>query len=313
MKFVLNYCLHDRDLTLKLLCWIGCLGGSKESTLVLQGSQSVLRENAHTELIEEAEKHFGFVESFIPFTEDERGWPYSPNHGWIQSVIHQREGMHKYKVGEAPFWFWLEPDCVPLTPDWVEKLEEEAKKAYAARKPFMGAEVTSPEHRMSGVGLYPPSVLEFLEKKRLGDMHIRRDAFDSYFASEIVPKAFFTKLIQNVHLVSRNPDISPTFPDQTSLTLLDKEAVLFHRCKDGTLIDRLEEKQEKPKCVTVTQAVSPSKEELQLEIQRLKAELEKKTSTPTKGEKKSKKWTPERKAEMAAKMKNKWAERKAMA
>lgn len=239
MIVYLNYCSQDRDLTLNLLRWIGELGGCRKHDLVLQGSQQVLRSGDNTAVFEEAFKHFNTVEEFTPFTEDERGWPHSPNHGWIQAVTHMREkfaNMEKGKV--APGWFWLEPDCVPLVSDWMDKIEAEY---MVAKKPFMGAEVTVPEHRLSGVAVYPPMVVTYLRNRRMGDMHIRQDAFDSYFAPEIIPNSKFTDLIQNVHLVSRNPDLLPTFPDRESLSLIDSKAVLFHRCKDGTLIERLRE------------------------------------------------------------------------
>jgi len=139
-------------------------------------------------------------------------------------------------------WLWMEPDCVPLVSDWLDRLEAGYK---SADKPFFGAEVTQPKRRLSGVAMYPAMVVSFLRHRKLSDLSERSqrgEAFDAYFAPEWLQFSGFTNLIQNVALQSRNPDVSPTFKDSESLSLIDLEAVLFHRCKDGTLIDRLEER-----------------------------------------------------------------------
>jgi hypothetical protein len=64
-------------------------------------------------------------------------------------------------------------------------------------------------------------------------------AFDVYGAKEMLPKAHRTALIQHVFNISGSP---PTFPNQESLRLLQPGAVLFHRCKDMSLIARLRER-----------------------------------------------------------------------
>lgn len=269
----INFCSKDRDLALRLIQWIGLLGGVKEHEMVLQSSRQVVADGGHAELFEEAKKHFKAVDHFTPFTEDERGWPQSPNHGWMQALQHVREKLQKP-------WLWMEPDCVPLKSTWLDEIEAEYVKG---NKPFMGAEITTPAHRMSGVGAYPPMVVSFLRHKRLADMAVRNEAFDSYFATEIVPKAHFTKLIQNVHWMA--PEVAPTFPSMEPLSLIDPQAVLFHRCKDGTLLDRLTDRYwaehkraveageksgytEIPKLIVG--GTSPREAELLAEIERLK-------------------------------------------
>lgn len=258
MILVLNFCHQDRDLAFKLLKWCGEIRCGKKHDLLLHFSQQVKRTEGHMELEEEAKKHFLSVSMASPPTEDERGWPFSPNHGWMSALQLIREKIMK------PWLFW-EPDATPITEDCFDAIEKEYDrvnptidpKAKNPPKlfPFMGAEVRSPAHRMSGVGVYPARVVAFLQNRRLADLVVmrpgrragehnhgfREEAFDSYFAQEIIPNAHFTPLIQNIHLVSRDPDVVPTFPTQESLSLLDPRAVLFHRCKDGSLIDRLRE------------------------------------------------------------------------
>lgn len=270
MLLVLNFCHSDRDLALKLLQWCGELQCGAKHDLLLHFSQQVKRTDQHLELEELAKKHFLSVSTATPPTEDERGWPHSPNHGWMSALQIVRERIMKP-------WLWLEPDATPLTRECFDAIEAEyvrvnpppavvktdVKPMFGAKQkaeppppktfPFMGAEITSPAHRMSGVAVYPPQVVSFLHKRLLSDlvavrsrfgaeMGPREEAFDSYFAAEILPYCHFTPLIQNVHLTSRDPDIAPTFPTMESLSLLDPRAVLFHRCKDGSLIDRLRER-----------------------------------------------------------------------
>lgn len=235
MITLLNVSHQNRALALGLLKWIGELGGVSKHDMILQVSQGLRQSETHTELVEEATKHFASVSLIVPCTSDERGWPWSCNHAWMHALQTVREKIQKP-------WLWLEEDCVPLTSDWLDKIEEEYKKADASKKAFMGAEVLRPSHRMSGIGVYPPMVVSYLTKIRLPDLDQSNFAWDHFLASEIVPHTHFTRLIQNVYLTSKDPDISPTFPTAESLSILDTQAVLFHRCKDSTLIDRLREK-----------------------------------------------------------------------
>lgn len=287
MLLVLNFCHTDRDVALKLLQWCGELQCGAKHDLLLHCSQQIRRTDQHLELEELAKKHFLSVSIASPPTEDERGWPHSPNHGWMSALQIVREKIMKP-------WLWLEPDATPLTKECFDVIDAEyvrvnppptamvktdvkpmfGTKQRAAQPPprtfpFMGAEVTSPAHRMSGVAVYPAQVVSFLHKRLLSDlvavrsrfgaeMGPREEAFDSYFAAEILPYVHFTPMIQNIHLVSRDPDIAPTFPTMDSLSLLDPSAVLFHRCKDGSLIDRLREKISA--CVS-GRNVSPSRDE----------------------------------------------------
>ena len=63
-------------------------------------------------------------------------------------------------------------------------------------------------------------------------------AFDISAAPEILKHAHCTTLIQQVFNTDGKP---PSFADQASLSVIRKGAVLFHRCKDESLIERLRE------------------------------------------------------------------------
>lgn len=323
MIVILNFCNHDRDMALRQLRWIGELGAGKKHDIILQFSQGVKAVGGQHELIEEATKHFNSCSNNTPCTEEERGWPRSPNHGWLAAVTLVREKVMKP-------WLWMEPDLTILTATAFDQFEAEYQrvnpevdpkaKVKPTIKPFMGAEVISPAgRRMSGCGMYPAKVVAFMARKRLHDFSVREEAFDSYLASEIVPFAHFTPLLQNVHLTSRDPDISPSFPTQESLSILDPRAAMFHRCKDGTLIDRFQEVRryqgpsvmDHPDPITGTvlspplraalvECSKPSREmELEMQLQQLRSEIAAKEEAKSKA--------------ASDRMKAAWAKRKSKA
>lgn len=235
MIAILNVCQRDRDQALRLLQWIATLGGCARHDLILQFSQGIKRAGMHTELEDAARPIFASISTVFPYTEDERGWPHSANHAWMNALQLVREKLQKP-------WLWLEADCFPLERAWFDKIEAEYVKGA---KPFMGAEVRQPSHRMSGIGVYPPMVVAYFKRIFLGDL-VREEAFDSFFASQIVPNAHFTTLIQNVWSTEPGKDVAPTFPDADSLGLIDSRAVLFHRCKNQSLFDRFTEHRQPP-------------------------------------------------------------------
>lgn len=230
MLTALHFCAKDRHLAFGLLQWIQELGGAKNHELLLVTGVHTASMGMHAELELLAHEVFGKAEFRITDTQDEGGWPSSANNAWRDTIIFSR-----MKIGK-PF-LWLEPDCTPLTSDWLDRIDAEYN---AAGKPFLGAEVTVPQHRMSGIGIYPPDFVRYTSRLHMLQRNV---PFDQYFAQDIVPNANFTPLIQNVWNVEfGKPETIPTFPDQESLKLLDPKAVLFHRCKDLSLIQRLREK-----------------------------------------------------------------------
>lgn len=137
----------------------------------------------------------------------------------------------------GPFFFW-EPDAIPLVPDWLDKLEAEYKQAG---KPFMGAYVPAtatgvPAH-LTGNAICPENTIELAPSMVLA----KQLAFDVAGAAEILPRAHITKQIQHVFYYPEYPSV-PTFPDEASLGLIRTDAVIFHRSKDGTLLQRLTER-----------------------------------------------------------------------
>ncbi len=121
-------------------------------------------------------------------------------------------------------WFCLEPDAVPLVPDWIEQLS----KAYSDQpKKFMGPhmrrKVQNGEELFLGrTSVYPTSAFsEFKDYK--SPMPIEWEA-----GRNIIPRSTKTRLIQQ-----------GVFDEST---VIRPDAVVFHSDKTGALISQLRER-----------------------------------------------------------------------
>ncbi len=138
-------------------------------------------------------------------------------------------------------YFWCELDCIPLTRDWLDKLESEYK---SCGKPFMGANVqieSVPEH-LSGNAIYPtniPEVAPTLVKRTewipRGQERSYELAFDIAGAREVLPQSHFTNLIQHKF---RFKGFESRYEFDA---VIDKNAVVFHSDKKGTIFKYLRE------------------------------------------------------------------------
>ncbi len=265
MICLLNFCHKDRDQSLNLIRWIGELGGCKGHDLILQSSITAAANGLVSELEVAAHDFFDSVTTRVTDIPDERGWPQSCNTAWLDAVMFMRyrparpwlftklenpPGSPRWREEAAAAavkltvpWFWLEPDCVPLTRDWLDQIQA-AYAECSTRKPpkyFLGGEVKQPEHRMSGVGVYPCKVAEFT--RGLPFLSNNVAPWDQVLAQDFAPFVEYTPLIQNVwNWIPGDKESVPRFPQISSLSVIDPRAVLFHRCKDGSLIERLREK-----------------------------------------------------------------------
>lgn len=222
--------VHAGDLTLAigLLKWIERLGPVNASlTLIVDRDipeRVKLREAANSAFTKVKWVDCG------PFFV---GWPEAANQMFYAACSH----------AENPF-LWLEPDCVPLRAGWLTALSD----AYAkSGKAIMGAFVKSkspglPKVSVAGVAVYPAEPIAVI-----GNFLESNKAWDVECAARMVEFGRETKLIQ--HFWGKK-ELSPTFrrlrskdnpPNTLLLDCISPEAVLFHRCKDGTLIDLLKE------------------------------------------------------------------------
>jgi len=151
--------------------------------------------------------------------------------GWPEGANYMFRTVNSYLSNNATnvkSFLWLEPDAIPLKPNWLDAIDDEFGKCG---KPFMGDDVQVndiPRH-MSGVGVYPNPIYNFAgEANRAAGV-----AWDMASAHQIVPQAHFTKLIEHAWR-------HETFTNRHELTTqIRPEAVIFHSSKDGSLIKLL--------------------------------------------------------------------------
>lgn len=150
---------------------------------------------------------------------------------------------------KAP-WLWMEPDCIPTRTDWLHKLS----LGYAhSTKRYLGAMVQGndpmlPKEHLAGCAVYPPDAYEDLQKvmNERKRAVIGPRAWDIEMAAVVAPASQPTDLIQ--HFWGPSKDISPIFVrtkkadapvNHVTLDFVNENALLFHRNKDGSLIDVL--------------------------------------------------------------------------
>lgn len=223
MLCAIGYHAGDIDQAWRLADWMRILGPYPGHTLL------VARDSSTTDKPFEA-VGFDSVQE-IAITDDRwKKWPESPNN------VFRKLAKHIEYAIKTKYWLFLEPDCAPISRDWLDVLEAEFKRG---QKPFMGARVTgagdSPEH-MSGIGFYPGRLTSYAGKATIA-MEI---PWDLEAADQIRPKAHFTNLIAH----NWRP---PTFSSLEEMRAeIPPSAVLYHKDKTGNLIGLLRQLQNLP-------------------------------------------------------------------
>lgn len=217
-----------------LLNWINRLGGCRNHETVLVADAGVGWHDV-MDLVNLAEDSFSSVE-VIAADDSQIGWPQGPN--WLFRTA------AKYAKERGESFFLLEPDAVPLKPGWLDQLEIE----YAASgKPFMGALLDCeqpglPSRYLAGVACYPSNAIDIIGPALDERPHI---AWDISSAEAIMPQAANSPHIQHFWGNHRQ---SPVFVSHRAhngpanlMTQGDiwKDALVFHRNKDGSLIRML--------------------------------------------------------------------------
>lgn len=125
---------------------------------------------------------------------------------------------------------WCEADTVPTRPTWITEIEREYTHCGKA---FMGAfhHLGHIPH-MSGNAVYPPDWRTQAPSLAALPGPNPRQGWDTSCAHQTVPLMHISETIQQVW-------ITPPFTEYNTDKILKKETALFHRTKDGTLIDIL--------------------------------------------------------------------------
>lgn len=161
------------------------------------------------------------------------GWPAGPNHAFKMTAWH-------LGATKNPFpWIWWESDAIPLCKGWLDVLESGYN---AGGKPFAGHVVGGMEH-MNGVGIYPPDVRAY----SIRAMTAINTPWDVAMKDET--RHLTTNLNHLIlHYWNIHEGKNYNGPLGVPLSVKNKkelkkwitpEAVLLHRCKDGSVAEVL--------------------------------------------------------------------------
>jgi hypothetical protein len=223
----------DAHLLEDLLIWIRDLGGCKGHDALLVADADV-QWSAVLVLRDLAKESFDTVAITTNGVHVD-GWIPGSNSLWLAAAKYANEHARS-------FWFH-EPDCIPVKRDWLTALEKGWHTA--GNPPYFGAMVkhsisSLPNPYLEGCSIYHANAYTCL--KSTFDMS---RSWTLACASETAPLAINTPLVQ--HFWGENK-LPPTFdhtkhagsPVNTfTLANLNKLAVVFHRNKDGTLVQLL--------------------------------------------------------------------------
>lgn len=260
------FCDKDKNLVIKLLNWIKSLNstlGIHKTGLLLAADSEMNRDDVQTikNLGKEVFKNTQAI--YIQVPKGAATWPSASN------IMFSEVARHINGCYKEP-WLWLEPDAVPLKPNWL--FDMGMAYEYQPRR-YMGCISENQQvkdangklekvikRQMSGVAVYPQNAYMELARFCAGSI-----PFDLQMAEHVCARASHTYLIQN-HWGDFNKP--PTFsneplPNAVGLDFIEPQAVIFHRCKDGSLIDLLSRKcdsasESMPKEVEQTQPEQPA-------------------------------------------------------
>lgn len=228
LAVVIPYHSRDRMAAIKLLKWMAELDGIRGDRTCVLVSTSTCSDAEHTEVERTAKEAFGNVVLATERKDRELGWPQGCNRVFQYAIRKLPEIINQ------PFLLF-EPDGAPLCPKWLEALEDEY---FACGKPFLGTGEIHPSH-LNGFAIYPADPKRFFPDwtAPMGK------AWDMVGGEFVLAKAKISRLIQHVWSVDGRPMSKPySFPTAEAVKkLVRSDAAVFHRCKDGTLIDRLRE------------------------------------------------------------------------
>lgn len=218
MIVVFPFSPKDQELALRNAKWITEIGGCRGHEVLAIADKRC--GTISGEIQAELGRAFDKVHPLIAVAQID-GWPQGANYFFRLATSWLQNKPFRY-------FFWTEPDAIPLKAGWLDAIEAEYK---TCSKKFMGdrVEVKDVPLHMSGIGVYPNPIYNFA-----GVAYMMHDvAWDVAAAPQIVPQTHWTRLIEHAW---RHPQFTN---DSEIETQIRKEAVIFHSSKDGSLIDLL--------------------------------------------------------------------------
>lgn len=154
----------------------------------------------------------------------DESWPKGAN--WLFKTA-----CKYFKEQWGTSFLWLEPDCTPLKPGWIEAVESEY---VSSKQPFMGAEVNG--KHLSGIAVYPFNALDYYRDFWPKASKIAWDyAVDARKLAQLTTKIHHLWGTSELppHFVNNRTKSSPVH--HLSEQIIPPDSVLFHRDKDASL------------------------------------------------------------------------------
>ncbi len=233
----LPYCTADAPAAKRLLEWIRELDSVIDHHHLTLVADAAVPLETKKELDAIGKSIFKSVETIMPKCPAAVNGNYHP----AAAVMFQRTAAH-IDVCHKWDWLWMEPDCVPLTYGWLDMLAEAYSKSP---KRFMGAITPVKQEGLPPTVMFATAIYPNCAHDELKEFCHGKQAFDMAFSNHVVPRAVNTPLIQHIFGTPNDP---PRFKDMKmpddgpnvgTLDNIRKDAVLFHRNKDGSLIELL--------------------------------------------------------------------------
>lgn len=229
IRVVLPVCKKDMGLMLHNLKWQRELDVRKDYDCVLSLDGSLTPDEI-VDIESAAWDTFEWVETYVYPTAPRSSWPQAPNWAFQHTARHMKQGNRP--------WFWMEADCVPLQPDWLDALNAEY---FNCRKPMMGVVVQGMGH-CNGTAIYPPNFCD-ISRKAMRCVDVAWDGemkSDTIHLTHNVPHLMCHVWgIKNGRAVPSGGDAA-IFKNWSDVKRwVDLKAVVFHRSKNETLINQL--------------------------------------------------------------------------
>lgn len=252
MVIVLPVCHKDKEAALRNLAWCKELDPKGVSFPCLVSFEVGFDAS---DVVSAAHTYFTAVQvnQYRPLSRAPLPWPQPQNWAWKQAVMRMKKGYRDP-------WLWWEQDAVPLKPGWLSSLA----KAYSeSGMPFLGAIGDDGngqvQRHVNGVAIYPPDVLSYGPSAMYSCNTV---AFDVLGGWRVLQQSAITPLIQHVWSWEMNGSRPPcTFRSKDDLERLDHNAVLFHRCRDSSLISMIKGSPE-ARLPTIPQSKPEEQEEI---------------------------------------------------
>lgn len=263
MLAVIPFCSRDIHLAVQLLDFVDELGGTRKHPCLLVADNKLTDEEIAPvkKAAKLAFKSIGMIRTPYSLKLSKTGdspWPVGPNWAFYTTAMYI--GMTTIQ----PF-LWLEPDCCPLVPDWLDQIE---KEYMHQGKPFLGPVIETqnrsfPVQYMNGTAVYPANAIRYFHGPFVDFLKGTGNAFDVACSKATVPNCHFSALIQHGYCDSKGINHWGTHPNTPLVFKEAREegdgdnvitpksihdgAVLFHPCKNSSLIDLLRKRREQGK------------------------------------------------------------------